>query len=199
MTVEVIYFVRHGETDLNREFRCQGRQDISLNESGREQIEETAKIFEKIHTDSIFSSPLPRAVESARIIADRKGLPVRLQEWLVEINHGGMEGLNPEESEKKYPGLLKKWHAEPDEVSFPGGESIADVAERVTAGLSKLLEEESGTVMLVTHQVISGVAKAILDGGRFSDIWQDKLVNGGYFRFDMTSERTARVKKWKKP
>jgi phosphoserine phosphatase len=193
MTAEIIYFVRHGETDLNLEFRCQGRQDISLNERGRGQIAETAERFKAIRVDSIYSSPLARAIESAEIIAERKKLPVRTLDWLMEIDHGGMEGLNGRESEEKFPGLLEKWHSEADRVKFPGGESLADVAGRVAAGLKALIEGENGSVMLVTHQVVSSVARSVLDGTPLSGIWQGKLVNGDFFKFEMNRERIART------
>ena len=56
-----VYIVRHGETDWNTEKRLQGRQDIPLNENGREVARKTAQGIRQISFDAAFSSPLSRA------------------------------------------------------------------------------------------------------------------------------------------
>ncbi|HOO55375.1 MAG TPA: histidine phosphatase family protein [bacterium] len=194
MSIEKLFFIRHGETDLNRELRVQGKININLNETGRMQLESTAKKFEKIHLDSIYASPLVRAVESAEIIAEKKGLKVKTLDWLVEIDHGGLEGLNREEAEEKYPGLLDVWHNCPDEAVFPGGgETARDLAERIKKGLLELIRSENGTVVLVTHQVVTGTAKCLIEGIPLSQLWKDKLINGDYLEFEITEERLKRM------
>jgi phosphoserine phosphatase len=196
MSVETCYFVRHGETDLNREFRCQGRQDISLNGTGREQIADTAKKLKDVHIDAIYSSPLRRAMESAEIIAKVKKLPVKMLDWLVEIDYGALEGMNAQESGERFPGFLYRFQAKPEAVIFPGGESVGGVAERLCIGLAKIISEESGTILLVTHQIIGGIAKSILENRPISTLWQDKLVNGDFFRFDITPEHIRSLQKF---
>jgi phosphoserine phosphatase len=196
MSVEICYFVRHGETDLNREFRCQGRQDISLNEQGREQIIDAAKKLKNVHIDAIYSSPLRRAMESAAIIAKTKKLQVRMLDWLVEIDYGALEGMNAQECGERFPGILYRFQANPVAVIFPGGESVGAVAERLCTGLTKLIEEEKGTILIVTHQIIGGIANAILEGRPLESLWQDKLDNGGVFRFEITPEHIKRLRKF---
>lgn len=199
MSVRVCYFIRHGETDLNREFRCQGRQDIALNETGRAQLAETASKFDGTKVDAIYASPLKRAMESAEIIAREKNMAVRPLDWLVEIDYGELEGMNLKECEAKFPGVLKTFQSDPVSVVFPSGEPVWHVAERLCKGLAELLESENGTVFLVTHQIIGGIARSILEGKPLSTLWEDKLVNGAFFRFEITQDHIRRLREFSKP
>jgi len=193
MSVETVYILRHGETDLNRELRCQGRQDIPLNTRGREQIAESARGLVNVRIDAVFASPLKRAMESAEIAAKAKNLDFKPLDWLVELNYGGLEGLNAKECEEKYPGILKGFLSDPLSVVFPGGESVNNAAERLTEGLGKLVSEEKGTVLLVTHQIIGGIIRCLLEGLSLSKLWENKLINCGLFQFYMTDERLQRL------
>ena len=66
----MIYVVRHGQTDWNLEGRFQGRIDIPLNEKGKSQAKKTKEKLEGIKFDKVFSSPLKRALETAKNITD---------------------------------------------------------------------------------------------------------------------------------
>src|SRR5207244_1461401 len=63
-----LYLVRHGETDWNRERRFQGTSDIPLNELGRAQSRALAQRLTDARLDAVYTSPLSRAVETARIV-----------------------------------------------------------------------------------------------------------------------------------
>ena len=67
----LLYLVRHGETDWNRSRRIQGRTDIELNDTGREQALATSRLLARREWNAVISSPLSRALETASIIADR--------------------------------------------------------------------------------------------------------------------------------
>ncbi len=194
MSVETLYFVRHGETDLNKELRCQGRQRIPLNEAGKKQMQATAELLKGAGVNRIYASPLPRAIQSAEIVAEPLRLEINTLDWLLEIDHGEFEGLNFEEAEKKSAGFLPTWHTKPHLITFPGGESLVNVAERLAKGLSDLTARENGVVCLVTHQVISGVARCIILGKPFSELWEDKLVNGGVYKFELNETVMGRIR-----
>jgi len=198
VSLDAVYMLRHGETEMNRQLRCQGRIDIPLNGEGRRQAAVAAEKFREIQLDAIYSSPLSRAVQSAEAIAAERGLEVVILEWLQEIDHGALEGLDRREADEKYPGVLDDWLERPHEVDFPGGEKLEQVAERVRIGMLELVTgSDGGTVLLVTHQIISGVAKCLLDGLPLSRVWEDKLVNGDYFIFEITPGKISRLEKWK--
>ena len=195
MSLEEVHFLRHGETDMNRQLRCQGRIDIPLNEEGERQAAAAAESFKDIQLHSVYSSPLTRAVQSAEAVAKVAGIEVGILEWLSEIDHGAVEGMNREEADAKYPGLLDTWLNEPQRAEFPGGETVDELAKRVRDGLRELLRKENGPVLLVTHQVVSGAARCILKGLPLSRVWENKLVNGDSFHFRITPEERDRILK----
>ncbi|MEE0685052.1 MAG: histidine phosphatase family protein [Lachnospiraceae bacterium] len=88
-----LYIVRHGETLWNKERRCQGTIDISLNEYGRELAITTGEALKDVHFDMIYSSPLSRAYETACLIRGDRDIPVIKDERLKEVCFGNMEGM----------------------------------------------------------------------------------------------------------
>lgn len=175
------YFVRHGETDYNAQFRYQGLVDMPLNARGYDQVRSGAEALQDIPLVKIYSSPLSRALESARLVAELHGLPVRTLDWLTELDHGELEGCNKEESDARFPGLHATWSATPEKVKFPGGESLEDVALRCAGGLAGVAKADAGrTVAMVTHQVVIGVVRCIMEGKPLGEIWEGKLTNGAY-------------------
>ena len=86
------FLVRHGETEWNRERRIQGVSDIPLNDTGRAQAAALGDILVGHNFDLIVSSPLSRADETARIIAQRLGMPAPITvPDLIERNYGEAE------------------------------------------------------------------------------------------------------------
>ncbi len=96
----VIYLIRHGETDWNRQNRLQGIEDIALNETGLRQSAECAKEFLSVPVDCILTSPLKRAKVTADIIADviHSG-PAIVEQGLTERDFGKLSGLSYEDRE----------------------------------------------------------------------------------------------------
>lgn len=193
MAAREFYFVRHGETDMNREFRCQGRIDISLNATGREQAQAAAREMAGLHIDRLYASPLKRAIESAAGIAASHGLATETLEWLLEIDHGAIEGLNKEEAEAVSPGIMDAWHNQPETVNFPGGENLEQVCDRVARGMLETYERDGGTIVFVTHQIVTGAARCIIEGRPLPDVWKDKLLNGKYYRAELTPAAVERI------
>lgn len=87
-----IYFIRHGETNWNKERRLQGRSDIPLNEYGKELAKITAQAMKDISFDIVYSSPLIRAKETAQILTNGRTLPIYEDERLLEMSFGEGEG-----------------------------------------------------------------------------------------------------------
>jgi broad specificity phosphatase PhoE len=185
----ICYLIRHGETDYNRQKRCQGTVDIPMNELGYEQMRKGAEALSAVDLDAVYASPIGRAVESARIVANRKNLSVKVLDWLMEIDHGDLEGLNESEADARHPGLYALWHVKPHMARFNGGESIEHVALRCAEGLAALARSDTGrTVALVTHQVVIGTVRCLVDGMEMSELWVDKLINGEHIRRDIDDE-----------
>lgn len=139
-----IIFVRHGETDWNRELRLQGQQDIPLNALGRRQAARNGRAVAGILADggwARISSPLLRTVETMRIILDAAGHPGRefkTDAEIRELSYGAWEGLTLPELQARNPAGMAarerdKWTYVP-----PGGESYAMLAQRVAGWLETL-------------------------------------------------------------
>ncbi|MFJ4026642.1 histidine phosphatase family protein [Paenarthrobacter sp. NPDC089989] len=143
MTLTTFALVRHGQTDWNAERRLQGATDIPLNEIGRQQARDAVDVLSDYEWDTLVSSPLGRAAETADIIAEGLGLTVaRRVPELIERSFGPAEGLQagPELEALRIPG------------GFRGGESDHDAATRGTAALEELAREFAGQrVLVVSH------------------------------------------------
>lgn len=156
-----ICLVRHGETPWNREHRLQGRQDIPLNEAGREQALQLAKALATNTWDLLASSPLLRAWETATIIATQLGLPQPLAvPELVERDYGAASGMTKAEAAERFP-----------DGAYPGAEIRADVQTRCLPMLDQLADKApGGSVLVVTHgSVIKSLLLAI-SGGAIPDL-----------------------------
>lgn len=143
-----IVLVRHGETDWNRERRFQGRADTPLNESGRAQARELAHLLRGDRLSAVYTSPLRRATETARIIGDRLGLEPRELEALREIDVGDWQGLTADEVRARFPDRLDAaWRS-----GWPNGESHDQLTARVLPALLELTRGHAGERVLgVTH------------------------------------------------
>ncbi len=130
--------IRHGQTDWNIEGRYQGQSDAPLNDIGRAQALEAVK---KLHDHSfaaIYSSDLSRARETAEIIAAFLHLPVSLDPRLREINQGEWEGKHISEIKMRYAQMWKGHRKDPENARAPGGETINEVAQRMSSALNEL-------------------------------------------------------------
>ena len=151
-----LILVRHGETDSNKASLALGRDDVELNETGRWQAQRVAEALEGEPIVAVYSSPLRRALDTARAIAERHRLTVRVDEGLIEMDIGEMEGLTFQQVRERYPQFLQLWLGgraayEP----MPGGERLLDVQERAWQALERICAASSQeTVAVVTHNFV---------------------------------------------
>ncbi|MEV6265258.1 bifunctional RNase H/acid phosphatase [Streptomyces sp. NPDC051784] len=147
--------LRHGETALTPEkrFSGSGGSDPQLSATGRHQAARAAEAFaERGTVQDIVSSPLRRCRETAEAVASRLGLEVRVDEGLRETDFGAWEGLTFAEVRERHAADLTTWLTSPDAAPTGGGESFAEVAERVSAARDRLIAAHAGrTTLLVTH------------------------------------------------
>lgn len=145
----IIYILRHGETNLNKQGVMQGWLDEPLNENGRFLAEETGRNLKPVHFDGCFSSPLKRAKETAELLLRESGnaIPVEIDERIKEISFGLREGSRFQKEEGE---LFFR-----DPVSFgklPEGESVLDVCRRTQDFLKELIaRDDGGTYLVSTH------------------------------------------------
>jgi broad specificity phosphatase PhoE len=141
-----------------RERRFAGSRDIPLTEVGREQCAAVARALTGTAVAAVYASPLERARASAEVIAKPHGLPVRIVPAFSEMTFGSWEGLTRDEARSRDPEAWAQWRATPHLLKLAGGESIPEVAARVTAGVEALQQAHDGqTVVLVSHGVVARV------------------------------------------
>ncbi|UCH86959.1 MAG: histidine phosphatase family protein [Dehalococcoidia bacterium] len=151
-----LILVRHGETDSNKARLALGRADIELNEHGRWQAQRLAASLKHEPIAAIYSSPLKRALATAETIASSHGLEVQVDDGLIEMDIGEMEGLTFQQVAEQHPHFLQAWLG--DQVAYeamPGGERLLDVQERAWQVIERIRErQEHGTVAAVTHNFV---------------------------------------------
>ena len=150
-----VYLIRHGETDGNREHKFQGSIDYPLNDRGMAQAACLRKGMEHVHLDGIFSSPLKRVIATAEQVRGDRDMEVTVIPGIREINCGEWEGKNREEIEALWPGRLCLWQYEPEKLHMPGGETLAEVQERVVSALLELVRVNRGKSIAVVSSMLA--------------------------------------------
>jgi broad specificity phosphatase PhoE len=171
-----VLLVRHGRTALNAERRfCGGRSDPPLDARGREQVEALRGRLGPA-VDRVFCSPQRRALETAVAL----GQPT-VVEGLRELDQGELEGREIHPALDDHAEFFRAWKRDPTHVRVPGGESMGELAERVSAGVDEILAGLIATegprpqvVAVVGHQMAQAafvcrvLAKPLRDWPEFS-------------------------------
>jgi broad specificity phosphatase PhoE len=182
----MIYVVRHGQTDWNLEGRFQGRIDIPLNEKGKSQAKKTKEKLEGIKFDKVFSSPLKRALETAKIITDE---PIDIDDRIIERCNGQLEGKLKTECENMVD------FTDENEVKL-GIESLPDFRGRITSFFDELCEKYVGKdVLVVTHAGVSIYVRCYFEGepkdGNYNNY---KLKNCEVLQYDNSRKMEKIIK-----
>lgn len=149
-----LIFVRHGETDLNKEHKVAGaRMDVPLNDKGIEQAKELANTLKDVEFDVIISSALKRAKQTAEIVKEHFDAPLEIVEQFGERDFGSLSGKTWD-GIGKATGLGKERGIEVDlmqefDYSAYGGQSAEDVKKNLIEGLSLLKEKYPNKKLLV--------------------------------------------------
>lgn len=154
-----LFLVRHGETPFNREMRYLGTADEPLSPAGVGQAERLAASLGPLPLQAVYSSPLCRAAETGRRIAEARQVDLRLEPRLREQAFGEWEGLTRSEVLERDQDRLLRWEADLG-LAPPGGESLLSVQERTLALVDDLAQIHPGEwIGLVSHV---GPIKALL-------------------------------------
>ena len=148
-----VQLLRHGETDWNVLWKMQGQTDIPLNTKGLEQAKEAAERLKGEKFDAIYSSPLSRAYETARIIAEPHGLRIITDDRLKEMSFGEFEGTTPEYN--KVNPNRELFFSAPEKYVPSGGETIEEAEARCRDFLNDLKAEHYENVLIVTHGALT--------------------------------------------
>lgn len=145
--------IRHGETAWNVDTRIQGQLDIPLNDNGRWQAQRLARaLAARDPIDTVYTSDLLRAWDTARAVSDAAGVALVLDEGLRERGFGVFEGQTFAEIEARWPQESQRWRQRDPHWAPEGGESLSQMRERVLATLARLAAAHRGEqIVLVAH------------------------------------------------
>jgi broad specificity phosphatase PhoE len=154
MSIKRVIFVRPGETDWNFAERWQGWLDAPLNNHGRHQVERLALLLRNIGIGALYTSDLRRAAETADSICRHTGIEYKPDKRLRERDIGRWQGLKLDEVKEWFPKDYEAYMADRMKYVFPGGESLAQVQERMCVAFNEVVREEAAeTIAVVSHTV----------------------------------------------
>ncbi|TAE47799.1 MAG: histidine phosphatase family protein [Bacteroidetes bacterium] len=145
-----LYFIRHGETDYNRQGIIQGGGiDSDLNETGIRQAHSFYQNYQHIGFDAVYASPLRRTHQTLHPWKIQ-GYELRIEEGLKEFDWGSLEGVKPSEAqEKEFSDAIRRWESGETHFRYAGGESPVDAWKRAEAFFSTLTERHPRQKLLL--------------------------------------------------
>jgi broad specificity phosphatase PhoE len=153
MTVTRLFLVRHGATAATEEDRFSGSTNAELSAEGRSQAARLGERLSQHNIAAIYSSPLSRAAETARIIAGHCGVEPVTRDGLREIGHGHWEGLKREDVERQFGPEYATWEADPFTFAPTGGESGVAVLARALPVIREVVAAHRGSqALVVSHK-----------------------------------------------
>jgi broad specificity phosphatase PhoE len=153
-----VFLLRHGETAWNKLGRVMGRSQVPLGADGIQQIEKVAPLVAALELDGIYTSPLRRALQTAKLVAQGTNLPITKSEGLNEIAFGDWTGRHFDDliDDELYRRFIKS----PAKTVLPGGETISDVQGRGLRVINEAAQKvPGGRFLFVSH---GDVIRAIL-------------------------------------
>jgi len=156
----VLLLARHGETLWNEMRLIQGRTDVALSDTGREQAKVLSAALASIPLASIYCSPLLRARETAEILSIPHKIAPKMDEGFIEMNFGEWEGKTHIALRKEFPEKYDKWLVDPGQVAVPRAERLSDVQARVKRSFQHITEENDERIVAVVGH--GGVNRALL-------------------------------------
>jgi len=175
-----LFLVRHGQTKWNQEGKVQGHSDIGLNAPGLKQAAALSLWFNDKKINTVYASPLRRAMETASVIAKRLGQDVNPVDGLKELNHGELEGMPSSEIWSRHGKFFEQWLKNPGDIRIPGGETVIDLQQRAWKAVEGLAEKHpEDTLLVVGHHFTNLVIICTAIGLDLRNMWRLKQDETG--------------------
>ena len=174
-----IYIARHGQTKWNTEKRMQGWLDSSLTLKGIEDAKKLGKSLEHVEFDSIYSSPLGRAYDTAKYIRGNRDIEIIKMESFKEMNFGKWEGMFDSVVRESYPEEHKNFWKQPHLFKTDQGEDFESLIMRVKVAFQDLIEskvQSSENILLVTHTCVIKSILSIVNNYELKDFWNPPFI-----------------------
>jgi broad specificity phosphatase PhoE len=182
----MIYLVRHGTTPLNQHGRYRSRLEVPLDEQGWADARAAAASLAEVGLAAVYTSPLRRARDTARTIADGAGIAtINDEDRLNNLEYGAWTALTSNEAENYDPVAFVRYQAFDEGAECPGGENLEDAADRMMAGLRDLGARHPGQrICAVSHAAMVRLA-LVRTGEASRPGWRRSLPNGSTTMFEV--------------
>ena len=148
-----LFLVRHGATALTAEDRFSGAEGVELSAQGRTQAEGLGLRLRDAGIAAVYSSPLSRAMDTARIVSKGWAATPIAIDGLREISHGHWEGLQRKEVEARFATEYAMWEQDPLTCAPSGGESGVAVLARALPAVKTIIDDHQGAkILVVSHK-----------------------------------------------
>ena len=197
----ILYVVRHGETDWNREHKVQGHTDIPLNNYGRHLARETAEGMKNLKIDLAYTSPLSRAKETAEIILAGRNIPLIEDSRIEEFSFGNYEGMycGGDNKDPKSADFNRFFTDTENYIPPSDGESIPHLYERTGDFLAWLCKEEElqdKSILVSTHgAAMTALLNRIKGNLSVAGFWRDEVPPNCAVTIVEVAEGTPVIKK----
>ncbi|BDH61268.1 phosphoglycerate mutase [Lysinibacillus sp. PLM2] len=172
------YFVRHGETEWNKDGRLQGWLDSPLTNKGRESALRLSDFLQMLNFDAVYSSTSGRAIETARIL-NEQSLEIQMDKRLQEIQLGAWQGQYIQHILKEDGARYLNYCNEPDKYQPNGGETFDQVSTRMVEFLNHCISRyKNGRILVVTHAVAIRCLLLVIQNLSISQIWKTGEIEG---------------------
>ncbi len=189
-----LIIVRHCQAQGNLERFFQGRIDSDITPKGRAQIGAVTELLSSEPIDVFYTSSLKRARLTTDGINVYHNVPIITDDRLAEIDAGDWEGRFLTDIEQLYPQAYSDWCHNPAVFQAPGGESIAQVYQRVGAAVDDIIRDNDGkTVCIVSHGCAIKCLMCYLHGWKVDDIANVPLGTNTSVNILQTDGRQAPV------
>lgn len=185
-----LVLIRHGRTEWNTD-ESQGRRfrgmiDLPLANEGVVQAQATARRLASQPLSAVYSSPLERAVRTARIIAEPHGFAPQTLPGLRSMDYGHWAGQFDQHVAQRWPKEYRRWRNDPFNTQVPGGERTKDLRDRAIAAVHSALASHTDgeTIALVSHQVVTKTLSCVLARLPNTGYWQVRQDLCNLTRFD---------------
>ena len=182
--------------------RFQERSNLPLNHEGKKQARALALALKNTSLMAIYTSPLVRALQTARLIKDfHPSAPILEENGFIEMDLGEFDGMKVQDWAKQYPDTRKAWNENPASVKMPGGESLGEVQDRARKALERItqLHPPDDTILISSHNfvnltILCDLLNIPLD--RFRELRQENAAfnlickKGGQLHVKLLNERS---------
>lgn len=155
------FLIRPGETDFDVQDRVQGALNLPLNEHGRRQVADICAALAEEDLEVVYSSPTEPALSTARQIANRLDLPLKVLTALTNVDLGLWQGLSLAEIRQRQPRIFRQWEDSPDSICPPQGENCAEAIDRIRTALKRPLRR-GGPFAIVCSEPLATLVGCVL-------------------------------------